>query len=121
MAVGKKINPIFKIDSNIELFFKNVYGDEARYTQIFLNFLSNAFKFTPDNGNISIEIRPYGDHFSHEIRDKSKIEEITRNLDKKYLNGGKNSSLLSNNFQGSVRNLSKLEAKEVGSLYYVAF
>ena len=39
-------------------FFKNIHGDEARFTQIFLNFLSNAFKFTPPEGNISIEIRP---------------------------------------------------------------
>jgi signal transduction histidine kinase len=60
MAQGKKITPRFMIDPNIELFFKNIYGDEGRYTQIFLNFLSNAFKFTPDNGKISIEIKPYG-------------------------------------------------------------
>jgi signal transduction histidine kinase len=92
MAVGKKIRPVFKIDSNIELFFKNVYSDEARYTQIFLNFLSNAFKFTPDNGKISIEIRPYGDQFSHEIKDKSKIEEITNKIDKKIIGEKKNFS-----------------------------
>ena len=52
MSKGKKINPIFVIDKNIEPFFKNIYGDEGRYTQIFLNFLTNAFKFTPDNGEI---------------------------------------------------------------------
>ena len=32
MSKGKNINPLFVIDPNLELFFKNIYGDEARYT-----------------------------------------------------------------------------------------
>jgi|APSaa5957512535_1039671.scaffolds.fasta_scaffold135395_1 signal transduction histidine kinase len=73
MSKGKNINPLFVIDPAIELFFKNIYGDEGRLTQIFLNFLTNAFKFTSENGEISIEIRPYGSQFSHQINDKNKI------------------------------------------------
>lgn len=76
MSVGKNIQPKFVIDPNIELFFKNIYGDQARYTQIFYNFLSNAFKFTPENGTISIEIRPYGEQFSQQIKDSGQIQEI---------------------------------------------
>ena len=57
-AKQKEIDPQFIIAQNIEPFFKNILGDEARFTQIFLNFLSNAFKFTPAKGNISIEVRP---------------------------------------------------------------
>jgi signal transduction histidine kinase len=38
--------------------------------------LSNAFKFTPENGKISIEIRPYGEQFSQQIKDESQIQEI---------------------------------------------
>lgn len=45
MSNGMKIYPEFIIDENIEMFFKKLYGDEGRFTQIFLNFLSNAFKF----------------------------------------------------------------------------
>ena len=45
------------IEENILPYFKNLFGDETRFTQIFLNFLSNAFKFTPDEGKISVEIR----------------------------------------------------------------
>lgn len=85
MSKEKKIVPTFKIDKNVELFFQNLYGDETRYTQIFLNFLSNAFKFTPENGEISIEIRPFGEKFFHEIKDKSKIEQIVGKLDKSYI------------------------------------
>lgn len=38
--------------------------------------MSNAFKFTPENGKISIEIRPYGEQFSQQIKDESQIQEI---------------------------------------------
>ena len=54
----KSIEPEFFIDEKILPFFINIKGDEGRYTQIFLNFLSNAFKFTPNHGSISIEIKP---------------------------------------------------------------
>ncbi len=39
-----------------------VEGDEFRFTQVILNLLSNAFKFTPENGNITIEC-DYNDNF----------------------------------------------------------
>ena len=35
-----------------------MFSDETRFTQIFLNFLSNAFKFTPDHGKIEVMIKP---------------------------------------------------------------
>ena len=45
------------IDPKFEHFFKNVYGDENRVTQILLNFLSNAFKMTKSGGNITVEVK----------------------------------------------------------------
>jgi signal transduction histidine kinase len=57
----KNINPTLEIDADIEPYFKNLLGDETRFTQIFLNFLSNAFKFTPENGKISVEIKAIED------------------------------------------------------------
>jgi signal transduction histidine kinase len=34
-----------------------VAGDDNRYLQILLNFLSNALKFTPAHGTIKVEVR----------------------------------------------------------------
>lgn len=53
-AKKKGIKPEFIIEKDVKPFFRNIVGDEARFTQIFLNFLSNAFKFTPEGGNIKI-------------------------------------------------------------------
>lgn len=35
----------------------NMQGDENRYLQILLNFISNALKFTNSNGKIIVETR----------------------------------------------------------------
>ena len=41
--------------SNLELIHQ-IHGDEGRYLQILMNFLSNALKFTNKNGSVSIVI-----------------------------------------------------------------
>lgn len=57
----KNIEPTLHIKEEIQPYFINLFGDEIRFTQIFLNFLSNAFKFTPNNGTIEVEINPISD------------------------------------------------------------
>ena len=56
LAKEKEIKLSLNIDNKILPFVKNIKGDEGRFTQIFLNFLSNAFKFTPKRGNISLTV-----------------------------------------------------------------
>ena len=46
LAQEKQINIFQKIDEKLLPFLENIMGDEGRYTQIILNFLSNALKFS---------------------------------------------------------------------------
>jgi len=40
-----------------QIFLKRIIGDERRYLQVLLNFLSNALKFSQKNGTISVNLR----------------------------------------------------------------
>ena len=40
-----------------QIFLKRIIGDERRYLQVLLNFLSNALKFSQKNGSINVNLR----------------------------------------------------------------
>jgi signal transduction histidine kinase len=46
-----------------------VYADRNRLHDIFINLLSNAFKFTPDGGKVSVFASQRDNEILHEIRD----------------------------------------------------
>lgn len=52
-ADEKKINLFITIDPEVPT---DVIGDELRLSQVITNLLSNAIKFTPDHGNIDLNI-----------------------------------------------------------------
>jgi signal transduction histidine kinase/CheY-like chemotaxis protein/CHASE3 domain sensor protein len=54
VAANKKIN--FK--TTVKDVPAKVYTDKMRVEQVIKNMLSNAFKFTPENGNIAINVTP---------------------------------------------------------------
>jgi signal transduction histidine kinase len=57
-AKQKNIKLSAEIDkiSNLD-FIQMIYGDERRYLQILLNFLSNSLKFTNEGGEIKVEVK----------------------------------------------------------------
>jgi len=43
------------LNEGSEHYLRCIFTDKARFLQIMLNFMSNAIKFTPEGGNVSIE------------------------------------------------------------------
>jgi len=52
----KKIDTVLHVDPNHLKYFEEFYGDENRFEQILLNFVSNALKFTNENGKVEVRI-----------------------------------------------------------------
>jgi len=47
----------------------NIYADEDRIEQVFLNLLSNCIKYTPEGGKINIDIQEHEDMVELKIKD----------------------------------------------------
>ncbi|QDG78387.1 ATP-binding protein [Labrenzia sp. PHM005] len=47
----------------------HVDADKRALKQVLLNLLANAVKFTPDNGTVSLKVRPRGDKLRFEVTD----------------------------------------------------
>lgn len=68
VAGNKKIKYNITTDPNVP---KNIFTDKVRVGQVLKNLLSNAFKFTPENGTIDINVVPgeQGQTISFKIKD----------------------------------------------------
>jgi signal transduction histidine kinase len=86
-VVGGYINEIKPVDKRLTILSHipgnlRVHADRDGFHDIFVNLLSNAFKFTADGGEVSVRGSRMGEYVLHEIQDtgtgipKDKIEKI---------------------------------------------
>ncbi len=47
----------------------SVHADKERIEQVIINIISNAFKYTPDGGTISVRLEEVDDHVNIKVRD----------------------------------------------------
>jgi PAS domain S-box-containing protein len=65
-ASAKKIKVVSEIDPSVE----SVMLDPSRFKQVAYNYVSNALKFTPDAGRVTIRVKPENDDaFRLEVED----------------------------------------------------
>ena len=66
LAASKKLRVDVEMDSSLS----TAVLDSAKFKQVLYNFLSNAIKFTPDNGQITVRLKPEGaEKFRLEVQD----------------------------------------------------
>lgn len=65
VADGKSI----QIVANIQPAAGTILGDPERLNQIFWNLLANAIKFTPEGGNVHVDLRRVGDNIEVAVSD----------------------------------------------------
>ena len=73
-VVGTYVNEIKPVEKNLSIVVDvpdglSVYADRDGLHDIFINLLSNAFKFTSDGGEVSIHASAQGEVVLHEVRD----------------------------------------------------
>lgn len=73
------------IDPDLKVLIQDINGDEGRISQIIINFLSNAFKFTTESGKISITISPHGTSYKQVVIDPTKSQELLGDDYEKYI------------------------------------
>ncbi|HEY7163014.1 MAG TPA: response regulator [Candidatus Binatia bacterium] len=66
MAAQKRL----EVDISVHPSMRRIHADRRSFKQILYNYISNAIKFTPEDGRISVRVRPENaEHFRIEVED----------------------------------------------------
>ena len=57
---GQLLEKKLKLTSSVNVLHDYIYGDRTKINEVFLNVISNAIKYTPEGGNISIQLDEMG-------------------------------------------------------------
>jgi len=52
----KEVTTKLEVPDDYKSFFSQIYGDQNRFEQIMLNFISNALKFTEAEGSVEVRL-----------------------------------------------------------------
>jgi PAS domain S-box-containing protein len=70
IAAGFSTPSKIRIEVSIDPEVRHAYLDPTRLKQVLYNYLSNAIKFSPENGHVAVRVRPEdGRHFRLEVED----------------------------------------------------
>jgi PAS domain S-box-containing protein len=58
-----------RVETDIESAHQDAWLDSARYQQIFWNLMTNAVKFSPEGGVITVSLQRHGDRLRLDVRD----------------------------------------------------
>lgn len=79
LASQKKVKLSIQISPNQEKLFENIYGDQGRYEQILINFISNAIKFTTHGSEVRVAIEAVNVYNPTEMNEDDWPSEVQKN------------------------------------------
>ena len=79
LASQKKVKLSIQISPNQEKLFENIYGDQGRYEQILINFISNAIKFTNHGSEVRVAIEAVNVYNPTEMNEDDWPSEVQKN------------------------------------------
>ncbi|MHA1371708.1 MAG: PAS domain S-box protein [Promethearchaeota archaeon] len=90
------IRILIKIENGV----KDIVADETKLRQILFNLLSNAIKFTPDGGNVGLDVKFENDNYIFTVWDTG-IGIAKKDLDKLFKPFQQLENALSRNYEGT--------------------
>ncbi|MEA2641829.1 MAG: hypothetical protein QOF51_3223 [Chloroflexota bacterium] len=131
LTASKSLQVAIEIDPELG----DVVADPARVKQVLYNYLSNAIKFTPEQGNVTVRVAPDGDHhYRVEVEDDGigiapeetgrlfqEFEQLDAGASKRYQGTGLGLALTKRLVEAQGGAVGVQSAPGVGSVFFATF